>query len=151
VIQFPPKRPPPYTTLGAISAAVGPAANPNHENLSNGLTIPPGQQNVVSFTFTTSSSGLVFVIAAMSVETSNPGDTVFFIPIRGGSAINLGIVTTSVLGTGSAAAIASGTVIALVNVGVGFSGEFGVQAINDIPGHTVTTAPGRAQVIIIEL
>lgn len=84
----------------------------------------------------------------MSVSASNGGDTVFFLPIQNGTAINLGVIgVASSVGT----PVATGTVIALVNVGVGFSGEFGIQAINNTPGHTVSTAPGRGQVIIIEL
>lgn len=137
------------STLGSLSSAVGPASfqGKNYLNLNNGLVIPPAQQNVVSFTFTTKSTGLVLVMCAMTVDASNAGDIVFFLPIHNGSLMNLGVTAVASGGV----PLAAGTVIALASVGVGVEHEFGVQAVNNTPGHTVSSGPGHCQVILIEL
>jgi hypothetical protein len=85
----------------------------------------------------------------MTVEASVAGDAIFFLPIQNGSLMNLGVI--SVAATSGLTPVASGTVIALTNVGVGFVGSFGVQAVNNNPGHTVLSTPGHCQVILIEL
>lgn len=142
-------RPPPVVTLGAIAAAVGPssAGGRNALTLNNALAQGPTQQVDVEFAFTANSTGIILLLVQASVDVSNAGDTVFFLPVKSGSIINLGVFAIA----SAVSPSASSSCTALARIPVGTSADFGLQVVNNTPGHTVSLAPNRCQVTIIEL
>jgi len=126
---------------------------PNFAAATNGAPIAPAQTNTFGIAgFVAHTTGRILLLGLMSCNCSNAADEVLFqptvdglvVPASGGAQVSVGGADLN--------HVAPGVIMWIESVAVnGAPHAYGILATNGTAGHTVSTGPGFATVLLYEL